>query len=92
MDELTKAEIDRINKLYGNDFKDITPDDALLIAKFERMKAQQEGEYLARIEAINKENEQNIKQSKAEHEKAMQNLEELQAKALARLERVENGI
>lgn len=92
MDELTKAEIDRINKLYGNDFKDITPNDALLIAKFERMKAQREGEYLARIEAINKENEQNIKQSKAEHKLAMQNLQELQERAISRLERIENGI
>ena len=30
MDEFTKEEIDRINLLYGTDFKDVTPEDVKL--------------------------------------------------------------
>lgn len=92
MDEFTKTEIERINQLYGTDFKDITPDDALLIARFERVKALQDAEFSARIEAMQAESEQKMNQAQELHSIAVTNLQELQEKALERLERVNNGI
>lgn len=92
MNEFTKAEIDRINKLYGNDFADITPDDVLLIARFERVKALQEAEYQAKVDAIKAENETKLKESTMYYQKAMENLETIKQAALSRLERVENVI
>ena len=91
MNEFTKAEIERINQLYGNDFKDITPDDAMLIGRFEANKALQENEYQEKIKAIQTESETKLQHMKEEHEAAMSNLEFLHAKAVSRLERVENG-
>lgn len=91
MYEFTKAEIERINQLYGNDFQDITPDDALLIGRFEANKALSDGEYQAHIKAINSESELRCSQMMEQHEKAMANLNTLHDEAVKRLERVENG-
>ena len=91
MYEFTKAEIERINQLYGTDFKDITPDDAMLIGRFEANKALQKDEHRAKLEAIQAESENRMRICEEEHKQAMGNLKALQAKALARLERVENG-
>ena len=91
MYEFTHEEIERINYLYGTDFKEITPDDALLIGKFEANKAMQEEEYKARIKAIKEESEQRLEQNAIQHEAAMSNLKYLHDQAIARLENVENG-
>lgn len=92
MNEFTKEETARINYLYAHDFEGITPDDAILIGKFEANKALQEEEFKAKIDAMEQETQANIAMSKEQHELAMQNLQELQERAVARLERIENGI
>lgn len=90
MDEFTKAEIERINQLYGTDFKDITPDDAMLIGRVEAYKAMQDAEYKARIKAIEEEAELRRQQSIEEHEQAMANLETLAKVSRERLKAVED--
>lgn len=86
MDEFTNEEKQRIDYLYGNDFKDITPNDALLIARFEVCKAKQDEEHKAIIAAIQAETEMKLANAKIEHERAMNNLETLKDEALKRLE------
>ena len=90
MDEFTKAEIERINHLYGTDFKDITPDDAMLIGRVEAYKAMQDEEYKARIKAVEEEAELRRRQSEEMHAQAMANLETLAKTARARLKAVED--
>ena len=90
MDEFTKAEIERINQLYGTDFKDITPDDAMLIGRVEAYKAMQDAEYKARIKTIEEEAELRREQSIEEHKQAMANLETLAKAARERLKAVED--
>lgn len=92
MDEFTVAEKDRINRLYGTDFADITPDDVALIARFERWKAINEAKFQAEIELKQQESQARIEATQAQHEQAMNNLRELQQAALKRLERIEDGI
>ena len=88
MENFTKAEIERINQLYGNDFKDIAPDDALLIGRFEAAKAVKEGEYQAQVEAIKTESQLKCEQLAQQHEAAMRNLEYLHAQAVKKAEMV----
>lgn len=92
MDEFTVAEKDRINLLYGTDFADITPEDAELIARFERYKAINEERFLNEMQLRERESQLKMETTKAQHDLAMSNLEELQKAALKRLERLENGI
>lgn len=92
MDEFTKTERARIDYLYGNDFKgDITPDDVKLISRFESMLANQKMQF----EQNKKESLEEIKSMNDEAQsafvKAMDNLNELHERAIARLDRVENG-
>ena len=87
--DFTNEEKERINQLYGNDFKDITPDDAMLIARWERMKALQESEHQAKLDALQAEMKARIKSAQAESDKAMENLETLKQAALARLEGID---
>ena len=48
--EFTNEEKDRINKLYGNDFKgELTPDDVKLIANWEHYKIENDMEYQLKI-------------------------------------------
>ena len=86
--DFTKAEQERINQLYGNDFDGITPDDAALIARWESWKASQDLEYRAKTEALEKEAAAKIKDSKRIADKAISDLEYLKNAALARLERL----
>ena len=88
--DFTQAELERINLLYGTDFKDITPDDALLIGRWEAQKAVREDEHRARIEAMNEKTKKDIEHSTELFEKSMANLEELHDMALSRLKAVEN--
>ena len=89
--DFTQEEKERINQLYGTDFKDITPEDALLIGRWEAWKATQESEHQAKIEAIKAETELKLKQSETEFAQAMRNLNELHQAALKRLEVFDNG-
>ena len=89
--DFTQEEKERINQLYGTDFKDITPDDAMLIGRWEAGKATQESEHQAKIEAIKAETELKLQQSETEFAQAMSNLNELHQAALKRLEVFDNG-
>ena len=88
--EFTNAEKDRINQLYGNDFADITPDDALLIAKWEQYKAETNAELQAKIDAIKDETAERKEQARKIADKAKRNLTELKNAAMRRLEHIEN--
>ena len=91
MEEFTKAEIERINTLYGTDFEGIQPADAMLIARFERNKALNEAEFITKCEAIQAESAAKIAQSEEQHKQAMSNLELLEKAALEKLKAVKNG-
>lgn len=86
--EFTNEEKERINQLYGNDFKDITPDDASLIGRWEAWKAVQENEHRAKIAQYEAEANAKMENSKRIADKAMEDLETLKNVALARLERL----
>ena len=90
MDEFTKAEIDRINKLYGTDFKDIQPEDALLIARYEAVKAANSTEVKAKVEAIQAESQAKMKQDEELYLIAKNNLEILANAAKAKYKAVKD--
>lgn len=90
MSDFTKAEIERINQLYGNDFEGITPDDAMLIGRVEALKATNEDAHKAYLKAIEEESEQRRRQAKEEHDMAMANLETLAKTARERLKAVKD--
>lgn len=89
--EFTHEEIERINQLYGNDFKDITPSDAELIGRWESYKAVKNTELQAQLAAIKEESQARIAYSKAQAENSKAALQELKEAALHRLEVIENG-
>lgn len=89
--EFTNAEKERINELYGNDFLDITPGDAPLIAKWERFKAVNADEHLVKTEALITESRESLLQAEKQAAFAMETLELCRDEALARLEAVSNG-
>ena len=86
--DFTNEEKDRISRLYGNDFKDIKPEDAQLIARWESWKATQEDEHRAKIEALEAESAARLEAAQQQAEYAMQTLKELRDAAVARYERV----
>lgn len=91
MDEFTKEEIDRINLLYGTDFKDVTPDDVKLIQRWEQYATKNNEEMQAKFDLLKEENDERIKQARSLHTKAMKNLNELVKAAKARYERFDDG-
>lgn len=88
MDEFTKEELHRIDVLYGTDFKDIKPEDASLIARWEQYKATQNAEVQARIAAIEKESKARINECKKTEKLARDILTEQANAAMQRLERL----
>lgn len=88
--EFTHEEIERINQLYGNDFKDITPNDAALIGRWESHKAVKNAELQAQLEAIKEVSQARIAASKEQAENSKTALQELKEAALRRLEVIEN--
>lgn len=89
--EFTNEEKERINQLYGNDFADITPDDALLIGRWEAWKATEDEKHKAEMESMRELSETRINASREEHELAMNNLEELHRLAVERFKAVSDG-
>ena len=89
MDEFTNEEKYRIDALYGTDFEDITPEDAQLIARYEAYKAKEDERIQAEIKTMQAETEQRLAYAKEQQKQAMDNLNELHERALARLERLE---
>ena len=80
MADFTNEEKQRINILYGEDFKNVEPEDIELIARFERLKAQQNELVKAEIEAINTRAQAELKEVK-KTEKAAREVLEAQSKA-----------
>ena len=89
--DFTKAEKERINQLYGNDFKDIKPDDALLIARWEQFKAENDANFNEMTRAIQEETRARLEECKKTSDLARENLKELHDLAKARYARFENG-
>lgn len=89
MNEFTNDEKHRIDMLYGTDFKDIKPEDAQLIARWEQFKATQNAELQAKLDAIAEESAAKVEQAKKTAEYARKNLADLKNKALARLEGID---
>lgn len=89
--QFTNEEKKRIDLLYGNDLKDVTPDDVQLIAKWERHKLELETEQNARILAISKENEARLSAIEKQAKLAMATLQEMRDAAIKRYEVIVNG-
>lgn len=91
-DGFTNEEKERINQLYGNDFQNITPDDALLIGRWESAKTLVDADFQARQAAIEAETQAKLEQSQAVFNQAMENLNAQQEAAMRRLEAFNDGI
>ena len=89
--DFTNEEKERITQLYGNDFADITPDDALLIGRWEAWKATTEAAYQAQMQSIKEQTDAVVIETRSLYEQARNNLQTLQNAALARLERFDDG-
>lgn len=90
--DFTNEEKDRINELYASDFADITPDDALLIARFEQSKALNDAEFQAQQDALQAETQAKIDLSAEYYEQAITNLNEQHEAAMRRLGAFNDGI
>ena len=91
MDEFTNEEKRRIDLLYGNDFQDITPEDAQLIGRWEAFKAVNESKHQAELKAIEDEAQEKALAARLESEQTLANLQELHDMAIARFKAVSNG-
>ena len=89
--DFTNEEKERITQLYGNDFADITPDDAMLIGRWEAWKATTEAAYQAQMQSIKEQTDAVVIETRSLYEQARNNLQALQNAALARLERFDDG-
>lgn len=89
LENFTQEEIHRIDYLYSNDFKGITPDDASLIAKYEFEKAQEDAITQAKLDETKIYNDKRMKDETKKLNTAMSNLDELHTRALSRMDRLE---
>lgn len=89
--EFTNEEKERINQLYGNDFKDITPDDVPLIQRWEQYKTMLSAETDAKIKALEEENKARREAIQEQVAYSAETLRILRDKAVARYERLSNG-
>lgn len=86
LDDFTKEELNRINQLYGNDFEDITPDDATLIIRYEQGKTEEETLASEQVKAIHDELEAKREVCAAQVEESRKRLDNLVAEAIGRYE------
>ena len=91
LENFTQEEIQRIDCLYSNDFKGITPDDASLIARYEFEKAQEDAITQAKLDEAKRYNDKRMKDETKKLNTAIAQLNELHARAIARLDRFEHG-
>ena len=89
--DFTNEEKQRIDQLYGNDFKDIMPDDALLIARWEAWKATNEEMHQREMEELKRKTDEQISMLEKKSEEALTLLHELKERAIERFERLDNG-
>lgn len=91
MDEFTKEEQNRINLLYGTDFKDATPDDFKLISRWEKYKAVNDAEYELKRKAMEEETQAKLSIAREKESLAIETLKAKASAAREKLERVRNG-
>lgn len=89
--EFTNEEKQRIDQIYGNDFKNATVEDIPLIQKWEEHKATLQAEQDAKLKAIEEEIAAKLKAITEQAEYSMNTLEILRDKAVERYERVSHG-
>ena len=86
--EFTVEEKDRISLLYGTDFKDITPEDAQLIGRWEAFKAVTTSKHQAELKALEESAQERALATQLECQQALTNLQELHDLAIARFEAI----
>ena len=90
MDDFTKAERARIDYLYGNDFSgDITQEDIKLISRFEYARAYEDIQSDMKREQTANDSKRDIEIAQSLLEQALSNMQEQQARAIARLDALE---
>lgn len=89
--DFTTEERDRINLLYGTDFKDIQPQDAALIARWEQYKASEDAKANAEIKALADVAEQRMEDSKRVADAAISAFEESKNAMIERLRKIEGA-
>ena len=88
--EFTKAEKQRINQLYGNDFVDIQPEDAKLIGRWEVYNATMQNQIKDMQTEIKIQSNEQLRESKNALDTAMSNLERIKDLAVIKLKAVED--
>ena len=88
--EFTKAEKQRINQLYGNDFADIQPEDAKLIGRWEVYNATMQNQIKDMQTEIKIQSDEQLRESKNALDTAMSNLERIKDLAVIKLKAVED--
>lgn len=90
MDEFTKTERARIDYLYGSDFEgDITQDDIKLISRFEYARAYEDIQAEIKREQTANDSKRDLENAQMLCDQALANMQEQQARALARLDALE---
>ena len=90
MEKFTATESDRINVLYAEGFKgEITADDIALISRFEYSKAYEAIQAEIKNEEIKAGAKARAEGTQSVFEQAMSNMQELHARALARMDALE---
>lgn len=91
MGDFTNEEKERINQIYGNDFKNMSPDDVQLVIRWERAKAELETLQSESMRVLYQESIARQEQSIERHETAMDTLTALCNAAHEKYERAKNG-
>lgn len=72
MTEFTQEELERINRLYADDFEGANAADVKLISRYEAEKARREALYSVQVEEMKRETAERLDMARAEHGKAME--------------------
>ena len=88
LSEFTNEEKERIDTIYGNDFKDVSPEDVRLIARYEASKAYEKGVQDEQAQAAREAAEAETQRCKAEAAYYGEKLKALVNEATARFEEV----
>ena len=88
--DFTNEEKERINQLYGNDFKDIKPEDAMLIGRWEAWKALNDKGYQDEMKSVKDVSDEKLRSAKEQSAYAMETLRMLRDKAFKRYKAVKD--
>ena len=89
--DMTNEQKERLDLLYGNDFKGVTPDDIPLIIAWERHDAVNDAEFQNRQQLLREELETRLEASKKAAQESYTRLQELHDAAMNRYKAVEYG-